>query len=87
MIYSSSINPRTDQEIFPALEPGSELGWAPVAKGTKPFGISETYFQYVIFKNPQWSFRNLNYGHDVDGTTLHSSGGRIPSNVPTCRPC
>jgi feruloyl esterase len=26
-IYSPTTNPRTKQEIFPALEPGSELGW------------------------------------------------------------
>jgi len=25
-IYSPAVNPRTRQEIFPALQPGSELG-------------------------------------------------------------
>jgi len=64
-IYSSSINPRTGQEIFPALEPGSELGWSGHAGGPEPRNISVSYFRYVLFHNPQWDIRTLDFDRDV----------------------
>ena len=64
-IYSSSINPRTGQQIFPALEPGSELGWRDHAGGPEPRDISVSYFRYVLFHNPQWDIRTLDFDRDV----------------------
>jgi feruloyl esterase len=65
MIYAGPKNPRTGKQIFPGLEPGSESGWKPEAGGPQPFPIGQSYFQYVLFKNPQWDFRDLNYDQDV----------------------
>ncbi|HVW11874.1 MAG TPA: tannase/feruloyl esterase family alpha/beta hydrolase [Bryobacteraceae bacterium] len=39
-IYSTVVNPRTNQVISPGSERGSELGWATMA-GPKPFAIGE----------------------------------------------
>ena len=64
-IYRGPVNPRTQAHIFPGLEPGSELGWAPLAGGPKPFGIVDSYFRYVLFQNPDWDFRSLNFDKDV----------------------
>ncbi len=63
-IYSGAINPRTNRQIFPGLEPGSELGWAVLA-GTQPFAIGDDYFKYVVFKDPSWDFKTLNFDSDV----------------------
>src|SRR5262249_34118059 len=51
--------------IFPGLEPGSELVWGPLAGGPKPFGISDSHFKYVVFRDPNWDFRALNFDSDV----------------------
>jgi feruloyl esterase len=64
-IYSSLTNPRTGEQIFPALEPGSELGWRDHAGGPEPRSISLSYFRDLIFQNPQWNFRNLDFDADV----------------------
>jgi feruloyl esterase len=64
-IYGGPKNPRTGKEIFPGMEPGSELAWTAVAAGPKPFAIAEDHFKYVVFKNPNWDFRTLNFDADV----------------------
>jgi feruloyl esterase len=63
-IYAGPANPRTKAEIFPGLEPGSELGWGALA-GPEPFGIALDYFRYVVFKDPSWDYRKLNFDADV----------------------
>jgi len=73
-IYGPSRNPRTGAEIFPGLEPGSELGWAAMAGGPKPFPITEDHFKYVVFKDPNWDFRSLNFDSDVARTDKLDNG-------------
>ena len=34
--YEEAVNPRTGQKLFPALAPGSELGWAVLGAGPEP---------------------------------------------------
>jgi Tannase and feruloyl esterase len=64
-IYAGARNPRTREQIFPGLEPGSEPGWAfffPSPTSGPP--ISASYFKYLL-ENPQWDFRTLNFDTDV----------------------
>jgi feruloyl esterase len=63
-IYGPTTNPRTKREIYPGLVPGSELGWSNLA-GPQPFEIPNGYFKYVVFKNPNWDFKTLNFDGDV----------------------
>jgi len=57
-IYAPAVNPKTHQEIFPALQPGSELGWGGLA-GPQAVGEAVEFFQYVVFNDPNWDFRTL----------------------------
>jgi feruloyl esterase len=64
-IYSPLRHPTTRAEIFPGLERGSEKGWAALAGGPGPLSISNDYFRYVIFKDPSWDFRTLDFAKHV----------------------
>ena len=64
-IYAPLKNPRTGAEIFPGLEPGSELGWAGLAGGPEPMSIPTDYFKYVVFKNPAWDYKTIDFDKDV----------------------
>ncbi len=64
-IYEASKNPRTHAEIFPGMEPGSELGWSGLA-GAQVFGLAPDHYKYVVFKNPDWDWRTLNFDRDVE---------------------
>jgi feruloyl esterase len=63
-IYTPTTNPRTKQQIFPPLEPGSELGWAPKA-GPQPFSTASSYWRYVVFKDPNWDYKTFDFDTDV----------------------
>ena len=60
-IYAGPSNPRTGRHIFAGLERGSELGWNPV-----PVGYAVDYFKHIVFKDPAWDPRTLNFDSDVE---------------------
>ena len=64
-IYAGPRNPRTGQQIFPGLEPGSEGDWDFYVGGPEP-PIVASHFKYLVFKNPNWDFRSLNFDSDVE---------------------
>jgi feruloyl esterase len=64
-MYTAPRNPRTNQEIFPPVEPGSELGWSMLLAGPEPFPAATDQFRYVVFKDPSWDWRTLNFDSDV----------------------
>ncbi|MBZ5608525.1 MAG: tannase/feruloyl esterase family alpha/beta hydrolase [Acidobacteriia bacterium] len=83
-IYSGAINPRTRQQIFPGLEPGSELAWNVLA-GPRPFGIGDDHFKYVVFKDPNWDYRTLNFDSDV-ALAEKTDNGLINATDPNLKP-
>jgi Tannase and feruloyl esterase len=59
-MYQPVLNSRTKKEIFPGLAYGSELGWATFG-APQPFGIGVQMFQYLVFNDPNWDFKTLNF--------------------------
>ena len=64
-IMSPVVNPRTGEQIFPRLEPGTELGWGRQASGPEAYYTSLERLKYVIFKNPNWDWRTFDFDRDV----------------------
>jgi feruloyl esterase len=64
-IYAPAKNPASGSVIYPGLEPGSELGWASLAGGPAPMSIATDYFKYIVFKDPNWDFKTLDFDKDV----------------------
>jgi feruloyl esterase len=63
-IYAGATNTRTGEKVFPGLERGSELGWS-----ATPVGYAVDYFKYIVFKDPAWDPKSLNFdGHLVEST-------------------
>src|SRR5436190_12105537 len=85
-IYAPVRNPRTGAEIFPGLEPGSEMGWAGLAGGPEPMSIPTDYYKYVVFKDPSWDFKTLDFDKDVTlADTLDQQGGDLNATNPDLR--
>jgi feruloyl esterase len=66
-IYAGPHNPRTGEEIYSPLYPGSELGWGQLAGGDTPLGIPVEFFKYYVFRDPTWDYktRPINFDSDV----------------------
>jgi feruloyl esterase len=64
-IYAAARNPRTGADIFPGLEPGSELGWAGLAGGPAPMSIATDFYKFIVIKNPAWDFTTFDFDRDV----------------------
>jgi feruloyl esterase len=83
-IYSPAVNPKTKQEIFPALQPGSELGWGGLA-GPQPVGEAVEFFQYVVFNDPAWDFRTLAWETAADAAD-RAAAAQINVTDPNLKP-
>ena len=64
-IYSPAINPRTGQQLFSSLVPGTELGWGVQASGPEPSANIYDQYRYVVFKDPNWDWKTFNFDSDV----------------------
>ncbi|PYS38200.1 MAG: tannase/feruloyl esterase family alpha/beta hydrolase, partial [Acidobacteria bacterium] len=64
MMYQPVVNSRTKKEIFPGLELGSEMGWNTFG-GPQPFGIGAQMYQYMVFNDPKWDYKTLNFDSDM----------------------
>ncbi|MGH9688524.1 MAG: tannase/feruloyl esterase family alpha/beta hydrolase [Candidatus Acidiferrales bacterium] len=53
------------KQIYPGLEPGSELAWNYMAGGPEPTSIGTGFFKYMVFDNPNWDFRTFNADKDT----------------------
>jgi feruloyl esterase len=84
-IYTPATNPATKEEIFPGMERGSELVWRTLAGGPRPILLADDYFRYVVFEDPKWDFKTLNFAGDVT-KALQRDGGVLSAVNPDLRP-
>jgi feruloyl esterase len=77
-VMSPARNPRTGEEIFPGLEPGTELAWGGLVGGPEPIDLVLDQFRYIVFKDPGWDWRTFDLERDlaaankVDGGTINA---------------
>jgi feruloyl esterase len=64
-IYAGPKNPRTGEQIYPGLEPGTELDWRAMAGGPGAFAVHESHFKYLVFADPSWNYLTLNFDADI----------------------
>jgi len=65
-VYAAVNDPKTGQEIFPGLEPGSEMRWSGTSGGPRPLAMSDDLFKYVVFRDPNWDFRSLDLSRHLE---------------------
>lgn len=83
-MYAGAMNPRTNQQVYPGMLPGSELGWDPI-NGLQPLAIAESHFRFVVFKDPSWDYRRLDFDSGV-GLADKTDDGLINATNPNLQP-
>ena len=65
-LYAGPKNPRTGEQIYSGLYPGSELGWGQLT-GAAPISITTDFMKYFVRKDPNWDFKTqpINFDSDV----------------------
>jgi feruloyl esterase len=64
-VYQGPRNPRTGEEIYPGLVPGSERGWGGHTAGPNIFATADQFFKYMVYNNPSWDYRTFNFDSDL----------------------
>jgi hypothetical protein len=66
-LYAGPKNPRTGEELYSPVYPGSELEWEQMTGEKQPNGMSLTVLRHVVFKDPTWNYvtRPLNFDSDL----------------------
>jgi feruloyl esterase len=64
-LYAGPKNPRTGEQIYSGLYPGSELGWGQLT-GDAPIFIATDFFKYFVFQDPNWDYRTRPVNFDAD---------------------
>jgi feruloyl esterase len=55
----------TGKQLFPRLEPGTELRWARLAGGPDPAELFWDQFRYVIYQDATWDWRSFDLDRDA----------------------
>jgi feruloyl esterase len=65
-MYTGPRNPRTGEQLFSPVYPGSELNW-PAVTGAKVAGAGNEFFKYFVFKNPSHDYvtQPINYDSHI----------------------
>src|ERR1700691_4866300 len=78
-LYAGPKNPRTGEQIYSPLYPGSELGWGQLT-GDAPISIATDFMKYFALKDPNWDYktRPINFDSDV---ALADQPANLPVNA------
>jgi feruloyl esterase len=83
-IYSPAVAPSTRKDIFPALQPGGELGWDALA-GPRAIPEAVEFFQYVVLNDPNWDYRTLSF--DTAAQQADAAAGAVLNVIdPNLKP-
>jgi feruloyl esterase len=52
------------KELFPRLEPGTELRWGRLAAGPAPADLFLDEFRYVVYQDPAWDWKSFDLDRD-----------------------
>jgi feruloyl esterase len=47
------------------MPPGSELTWGALIGGPQPFPIAVDFYRYVVFGDPNWDWKTMDFDKDV----------------------
>lgn len=61
----SSAKDSSGKELFPRLEPGTELRWNRLAGGPVPADLFLDEFRYVVYQNDNWDWKTFDLDRDA----------------------
>jgi feruloyl esterase len=72
-VYAGPRNPRTGEEVYPGLVPGSELGWGGHTTGPTLFSTADQFFKFMVYNDPNWDYKTFDFDTDLAYTDANFS--------------
>jgi feruloyl esterase len=72
-IYAPVDDPKTGKQVSAGLMPGSEMQWGGVA-ANMPHSMYNDLIRFVVMKDPNWSYRNLDVGKQLEPARKADNG-------------
>ena len=67
LLYRGPVDPRTNKVIFPGPAFGAENEMT--SSAGKPVGPAVDLYQYMVYQDPKWDWRNMDFAASVDKAT------------------
>jgi len=77
-VYAGLVSARTGQNIFPGIQPGSELGWQ-MLSGPKPMDYAVDMYRLAAFHDPAWDY--LKFDADTDVARAEKQIGALMNSI------
>src|SRR5262249_25439452 len=58
-VYRGARDPKSGAQIYPGLEPGSELAWVAALNPANPFPIPLSHYRWVAFHDSTWDWKSF----------------------------
>jgi feruloyl esterase len=93
-IYQGPKSPKTQQQIFPGMVPGTEAfpgNWSPWLVGASPVGLplqawfGTTFYSNMVYEDPKWDYHTFDLDRDYAKAVTKTSGS-LDSNDPNLAP-
>jgi Tannase and feruloyl esterase len=75
-VYRGLRDPNTGAQLYPGLEPGSELGW-PNADPANPFPIPISHYKWLVFANPSWNWKVFGFSDAANYRAFQQAESRF----------
>ncbi len=76
-VYRGLRDSQSGEQIYPGLEPGSELAWSVAMNPAHPFDIPLSHYRWVGFRDSTWDWKSFDWSHAADVRNLRDADARL----------
>lgn len=85
-IYRGGRDPRSNAQLFPGLEPGSEPLWFVPLNPARPFDIPLSHYRWLVFRDSTWDWKTFDLSHSSDARAFDESQARLDPILTATNP-
>jgi feruloyl esterase len=85
-VYRGLKDPRSNTQLWPGLEPGSEPLWFAALNPARPFDIPLSHYRWLVFRDSTWDWKTFDLSHPSDLRAFTESQTRLDPILTATNP-